>query len=151
MKDSEAGNTDGTRVFQAVWKTYRTLLARSDSSKKRLELCDSDFRVMDVLLHEGSQAVNVIGQLVNLTTGSITTAIDRLEQKSLVERKNHDTDRRIRIVELTPKGRKLIEKAYAHYRSDMEAAVKILSRQERTILLDLLNRLEGQKDRAHTA
>jgi MarR family 2-MHQ and catechol resistance regulon transcriptional repressor len=151
MKDSEAAIPDGTRVFQAIWKTYRSLLARSESGKKRLDLCDSDFRVLEVLLHEGPQPVNVIGQLVDLTTGSITTAIDRLEKKSLVARKNHPADRRIRIVELTSKGRKPIEKAYAQHRSDMEAAVKVLSRQERTILLDLLNRLEGQKGREHTA
>lgn len=151
MKESEAANTDGTRVFQAVWKTYRALLARSESSKKRTELCDSDFRVLDILLHQGPQPVNVIGELVDLTTGSITTAVDRLEQKSFVSRKNHPADRRIRIVELTPKGRKLIEKAYAQHRNDMEAAVKVLSRQERTVLLDLLNRLQDRNVREQTA
>lgn len=147
MKDSAPG-ADGTQVFQALWKSYRALLARSVDSKKRLDLCDSDFRVLEVLLHEGSLPVNVIGGIVDLTTGSITTAVDRLEQKALVLRKNHAEDRRVRVVELTAKGRRLIEKGYAQHRIDMDAAVKGLSRQERFMLLDLLSRLDSRSDRS---
>ena len=39
----------------------------------------SDFAVLEALLHKGAQPVNVIGKRVFLTSGSITTAIDRLE------------------------------------------------------------------------
>lgn len=61
--------------------------------------------------------------MVDLTTGSITTAIDRLESKWCVIRKHHPSDRRIRMVELTTKGRQLIEKAFVQHRIDMEKAV----------------------------
>jgi len=89
--------------------------------------------------------VNVIGQMVDLTTGSITSAIDRLESKWLVIRKHHPTDRRIRIVELTTKGRQLIQKAFAQHKVDMEKAVSNLSRAERGIVVDLLKRLNDRK------
>jgi len=134
-------NTDGTHVFLIVWKTYRALLARAEASIKRIDLCDSDFRVLEALLHKGPLPVNVIGQKVDLTTGSITSAIDRLEEKLLVVRRNHPEDRRIRIVELTTRGRRLIEKAYAQHRLDMEDAVQGLSREERLIVITLLKRL----------
>jgi len=132
---------DGTHVFLIVWKTYRALLARAQASIKRVSLCDSDFRVLEALLHKGSLPVNVIGNKVDLTTGSITSAIDRLEEKSLVVRKNHPDDRRIRVVELTTKGRRLIEKAFAQHELDMEKAVQGLSREERAFLVNLLRRL----------
>ena len=54
------------------------MLVKYDESKKNLGLCDSDFRVLEVLLHKGPLPVNVIGEKVELTTGSITTAVDRL-------------------------------------------------------------------------
>jgi MarR family 2-MHQ and catechol resistance regulon transcriptional repressor len=133
--------SDGAHVFLVLWKTYRALLARADASKRRINLCDSDFRVLEALLHKGPLPVNVIGNKVDLTTGSITTAIDRLESKWLVVRKNHPQDRRVRIVELTTKGRRLIEKGYAQHRIDMEKAVRGLSREERSDLVDLLRRL----------
>lgn len=79
----QSAKADGTHVFLVVWRTFRALLAASDASKKRLGLGDSDFRVLEVLLHKGPLAVNIIGGKVDLTTGSITTAIDRLEKKAL--------------------------------------------------------------------
>ena len=116
-------------------------MAKADESKKKVGLGDSDFRVLEALLHKGTLPVNVIGQKVDLTTGSITTAIDRLEAKYLVVRKYHSEDRRVRLVELTSKGRRLIEKAYAQHCLDMEAAVSALSKPERSTLIDLLRRL----------
>jgi MarR family transcriptional regulator, 2-MHQ and catechol-resistance regulon repressor len=42
---------------------------------------------------------------------------------------------------LTPKGRRLIERAYAQHEIDMERAMKHFSREDRTVLIDLLKRL----------
>jgi MarR family transcriptional regulator, 2-MHQ and catechol-resistance regulon repressor len=136
--------TEATHVFLVLWKTYRAMLAKADESKKHVGLGDSDFRVLEVLLHKGPLPVNVIGEKVELTTGSITTAVDRMEAKWLVVRKNHPQDRRVRIVELTAKGRRLIEKAYAQHEIDMEKAMTALSREERAVLVALLKRLGKQ-------
>jgi MarR family transcriptional regulator, 2-MHQ and catechol-resistance regulon repressor len=133
--------TDATHVFLVLWKAYRAMLAKADESKKNVGLGDSDFRVLEALLHKGPLPVNVIGEKVELTTGSITTAIDRMEAKWLVLRKNHPEDRRVRLVELTAKGRRLIEKAYAQHSLDMEKAMGGLSHTERGELVDLLKRL----------
>jgi MarR family 2-MHQ and catechol resistance regulon transcriptional repressor len=124
------------------------MLAKADESKKNVGLGDSDFRVLEVLLHKGPLPVNVIGDKVELTTGSITTAIDRMEAKWLVVRRNHPEDRRVRLVELTAKGRRLIEKAYAQHEIDMEEAMRVLSREERGLLVDLLKRLGKQEAEA---
>jgi MarR family 2-MHQ and catechol resistance regulon transcriptional repressor len=85
--------------------------------------------------------VNTIGELIDLTTGSITTAVDRMEAKWLVVRKNHPNDRRIRLVELTSKGRRLIEKASAQFAMDMDAAFSCLTQEERLTLAELLTKL----------
>jgi MarR family transcriptional regulator, 2-MHQ and catechol-resistance regulon repressor len=147
-ENAEKDITEGTHVFLIIWKAYRALLARADASKKRVNLCDSDFRVLEALLHKGPLPVNVIGHKVDLTTGSITSAIDRLEEKWLVARKNHPDDRRIRVVELTAKGRRLIEKAYAQHKVDMEEACRGLSREERGVLVNLLKRLGKASEEA---
>jgi MarR family transcriptional regulator, 2-MHQ and catechol-resistance regulon repressor len=145
VETKNKSKSDGTHVFLVVWKTYRALLAEAQASIKRINLCDSDFRVLEALLHKGPLPVNFIGQMVDLTTGSITSAIDRLESKWLVVRKHHPTDRRIRVVELTTKGRQLIKKAFAQHKVDMETAASNLSRAERVMLVDLLKRL-GDRD-----
>jgi MarR family 2-MHQ and catechol resistance regulon transcriptional repressor len=70
--------------------------------------------VLEVLLHKGPLPVNTIGPKVWLTPGSISVAVDRLEKKALVKRKNTD-DRRVRLVELTAK------RTRAHHQDFSEA------------------------------
>jgi MarR family transcriptional regulator, 2-MHQ and catechol-resistance regulon repressor len=144
-RTSASQKTAATHVFLVLWKAYRAMLAKVDESKKHVGLGDSDFRVLEVLLHKGPLPVNVIGEKVELTTGSITTAVDRMEAKWLVVRKSHPADRRVRIVELTAKGRRLIEKAYAQHEIDMEKAMTALSHEERAVLVELLKRLGKQR------
>jgi MarR family 2-MHQ and catechol resistance regulon transcriptional repressor len=129
-------------------KAFHSLAAQAEESLNlsRAGLGDSDFRVLEVLLHKGSLPVNTIGPKVWLTPGSISVAVDRLETKALVKRKNTD-DRRVRLVELTAKGRALITKTFREHAAAMEEAAGGLSKQERLTLLRLLKKLgKGGKD-----
>lgn len=75
-------------------------------------LGDSDFRVLEVLLHKGPLPVNTIGPKVNLTPGSISVAVERLCARGLVSRVESRDDRRVRVVALTAPGRALIVPAF---------------------------------------
>jgi hypothetical protein len=72
--------------------------------------------------------------------GSISVAVDRLEKKALVKRKNID-DRRVRLVWLTEKGRALITQTFREHASAMEETVGGLLKEERLILLRLLKKV----------
>jgi MarR family transcriptional regulator, 2-MHQ and catechol-resistance regulon repressor len=144
----EMQDTSGIHIWLVLMKTFHALAAHAQESLNlsRTGLGDSDFRVLEVLLHKGPLPVNTIGPKVWLTPGSISVAIDRLEQKALVKRKNTD-DRRVRLVELTAKGRTLIAKTFREHATAMEEAVGVLSKEERLILLRLLKKLgKGEKD-----
>ena len=67
-------------------------------------LGESDFRVLEVLLHKGPMAVNAIGPKVALNPGSVSVAVDRLYKKGLVSRLESARDRRVRMVSLTERG-----------------------------------------------
>jgi MarR family 2-MHQ and catechol resistance regulon transcriptional repressor len=140
-------DTSGVHVWLVLAKAFRALMAHSMESLNlsRAGLGDSDFRVLEVLLHKGPLPVNTIGPKVWLTPGSISVAVDRLEKKALVKRKNTD-DRRVRLVELTPKGRALITRIFRKHVTAMEEAAFVLSKDERLILLRLLKKLgKGRK------
>jgi len=141
-------DTSGVHVWLVLAKAFRALRAHSVESLdlSRVGLGDSDFRVLEVLLHKGPLPVNTIGPKVWLTPGSISVAVDRLEKEALVKRKNTD-DRRVRLVELTPKGRALITKIFRKHVIAMEEAAGVLSKAERLILLRLLKKLgKSRKD-----
>src|SRR4030088_831305 len=83
----------GVHVWLVFMKAFQALIPHAAGSIKRTELGDSDFRVLEVLLHKGPLPVNTIGPKVWLTPGSISVAVDRLENKAPVKRKKNK-DRR---------------------------------------------------------
>src|ERR1019366_9069334 len=97
--------TTGIHLWLVLWKAYQALLCHAERHIHSLGLGFSDFAVLEVLLHKGPAPVNMIGELVHLTSGSITAAIDRLERKSLVARGADPSDRRARGGPLTGGGR----------------------------------------------
>lgn len=140
----------GVHVWLVLWKASRAVEAYAGRSINELEICGSDFAVLEALLHKGALPVNEIGRKVLLTSGSITSAVDRLETKGLVERRSADADRRSRIVHLTREGKKLITRAYAEHAEDLERlAAATLTKDERATLIRLLKKI-GYKAAALT-
>ena len=131
----------GVHLWLVLWKTARAMEAHATRSIAGLGMCGSDFGVLEALLHKGPLPVSVLGRKVLLTSGSITTAVDRLEQRGLVERREAREDRRARVVHLTAEGRKLIRKAFAGHAADLERAAATLAPRERAVLLNLLRKL----------
>jgi MarR family 2-MHQ and catechol resistance regulon transcriptional repressor len=135
----------GVHVFLVLWKAARAVESYAEKSITDLEMCGSDFAVLEALLHKGPLPVNEIGKKILLTSGSITVAVDRLETKGLVERHAHGTDRRARIVHLTKEGRKLITRAYAQHAADLEQLMSAsLTTRERAALISLLKKIGYQ-------
>ena len=140
-RPGKAQDSTGIHVWLVLMKAFQALLPHAAGSIKGSQLGDSDFRVLEVLLHKGPLPVNTIGPKVWLTPGSISVAVDRLVKKGLVTRKDHPDDRRVRRVELTPKGRALITRVFGDHAAAMEDVARALSKSERLTLLRLLKKL----------
>ena len=149
MRERRA-DTSGVHVWLVLMKAHRSLVRHAERSIVSLDMCISDFGVLEVLLHKGSQSVSEIGRRIELTSGSITTAIDRLEQRGLVSRAAHASDRRARVVDLTPNGRVLITQVFATHKQAMDRAAQGLSKAERATLIALLRKLGTTADRQLT-
>jgi len=128
-------------IWLVLMKAFQALMPHAAESIERTELGDSDFRVLEALLHKGPLPVNTVGPKVWLTPGSISVAVDRLVKKGLVSRKDHPRDRRVRQVELTAKGRALIMRGFREHAAAMEKVISVLSKNERLTLLRLLKKL----------
>jgi MarR family 2-MHQ and catechol resistance regulon transcriptional repressor len=110
--------------------------------------------VLEALLHKGALTISQIQAKVLLASGSMTAAVDRVELMGLVVRKTTARDRRARLLELTPKGRRLIERAFAEHAQHLENAMSVLDDGEKRRLYAGLKKL-GQfvaatLDRSHS-
>jgi DNA-binding MarR family transcriptional regulator len=78
---------------------------------------------------------------VMLSSGAMTNRLDRLESAGLIRRAPDPADRRAILVQLTPKGRKLIESAIGVHAKNGARLVAGISARERRMLAGLLREL----------
>jgi MarR family 2-MHQ and catechol resistance regulon transcriptional repressor len=109
-KDSDA--THAWLVMLKAWQSIARYLRPTMSAEG---LGESDFRVLEVLLHKGSMPVNTIGPKVDLNPGSVSVAVDRLYKKGLVSREECSSDRRVRTVSLTEEGRQVFHPVFLRH------------------------------------
>jgi MarR family transcriptional regulator, 2-MHQ and catechol-resistance regulon repressor len=129
---------DGVHVCLVFVKSLQAISKLLQADLQGTGLGESDFRVLEILLHKGAQPVNVIGPKVNLTPGSISVAVDRLHSRGLVSRVEDPGDRRVRIVDLTPAGRELIVPVFRRRAAVLEEVFAVLRPGERVQLERLL-------------
>src|ERR1700724_2428003 len=103
------------KAFQAASKHFYAGLEETG-------IDDTDFRILEALLNKGPLPVNTIGPKVYLTPGSISVAVDRLVERGLVRRVESQEDRRVRVVSLTPKGKRLIAPIFRKHTTEIRNA-----------------------------
>src|SRR5579864_6102558 len=123
-------NQEPEHVWLVMMKAMRALTRYAAAGIEETGLGLSDFGVLEVLLHKGPLPVNTIGPIVDLTPGSISTAVDRLVAKGLVSRVESTQDRRVRIVALSAGGKDLIDSAFRKHSGQMKRVFSELSPEE---------------------
>ncbi len=101
----------------------------------------TDFAALEALLHKGPLSITEIQSKVPLALGSMTAAVDRLEEKGLVLRTPSPNDRRAKVLTLSPKGRATVEAAFTRHAADLEMVMAVLDRHEKRQLHDLLKKI----------
>jgi MarR family 2-MHQ and catechol resistance regulon transcriptional repressor len=122
------------KAFHAASKYLYAGLAESG-------IDDTDFRILEALLNKGPLPVNTIGPKVFLTPGSISTAVDRLVERGLVSRVESPEDRRVRVVSLTPKGKRLIAPVFRKHAAEIKRVFAGASPKELRALETALKKL----------
>lgn len=138
---ANARTIPGVHLWLLLMKAFHSVEAYSAATMPGGVRGESDFRILEVLLHKGPLPVNTIGPKVFLTPGSISTAVERLYRRALVTRLESKTDRRVRVVDLTAKGRRLIESQFASHAAALERLAEVLSPAERLQLSEALKKL----------
>ena len=103
-----------------------------------------EFHVLGVLRRSGDPyrlSPTELARTLLLTSGSVTNRVSQLERAGLVARTADPADRRGILVELTPKGREIIDRAVDAHVAAEARALGALSAGEREDLARLLRKL----------
>ena len=105
------------------------------------DLTNNDMHVIEAIgLGEGKNMSSIARQL-NITVGSLTTAMNSLVNKKYVERHRSEEDRRVVFVKLTSKGIKAYHHHEDYHRQMTQAILDKLDEKELPVLMKTLDAL----------
>jgi MarR family 2-MHQ and catechol resistance regulon transcriptional repressor len=134
--DARKKPPEALHAWLIMLKAWQSMSRYASPALLEKGLGESDFRVLEVLLHKGPMPVNAIGPKVDLNPGSVSVAVDRLHKKGFVSRVESSSDRRVRTVSLTEKGRQMFVPLFRRHAALIRRAFQNVSPVE-------LQQLEG--------
>lgn len=105
------------------------------------DLTNNDMHVIEAVGTGDGKNMSTIARKLNITVGSLTTAMNSLVNKKYVERHRSEEDRRVVFVKLTPKGIRAFRHHEDYHRQMTQAVVDKLDETEMPVLLKTLDAL----------
>ncbi len=137
----------GMAATTSIMRAQQILLARVDAQLRPLHLTFARYELLMLLTfsRDGVLPMRVIGERLQVHPTSVTSAVDRLEKDDLVARRQHPTDRRAILVEISDAGRKLAKRATKLVNETVfvDLGLSTAAVDELTELLNELRRSEG--------
>lgn len=102
------------------------------------DISNKDLHIIDAIGIKKPKNMSTIAGDLNITVGTLTTAINKLLKKGYVNRKRGEKDRRVVYISLSEKGRK----AYSHHREFhkrmIQGLLDTLNEQEQDLLVKVM-------------
>jgi len=128
-------------LFIVLSRAYNWVNAHAVRDIRCHGLNPTEFGILEALYHKGPLPLQQIGEKVLISSGNITYAVDKLEQKQLLVRKPSAHDRRVIFAELTPQGQELLATLFPQHAEVIRAAESSLSPEEQILAIQLLKKL----------
>lgn len=137
------GNLYGM-LNELLVKLFNDILQIEEQSLKQDEFHDlsiTEMHIMEAIGVDQKRNMSAVARDLDVTIGTLTTAINNLLRKGYVNRSRSDEDRRIVLISLTSKG----ENAHSHhlrFHDEMiEATISKLSEEEMRVLIEALGNI----------
>jgi DNA-binding MarR family transcriptional regulator len=113
----------------------------ADLAAQGADLKFTQFHVLKRLAYAGPMTATELARAVDLDGGAMTRQLDQLEAKGYLRRQPHEQDRRALRIELTEAGLALWRHLHESNVATLERAQKDLAANERSQLIDYLQRV----------
>ena len=131
----------GGQIWIVLARCHKAVSALVERSIAASGVGLSDFMILEALLHKGPLTIGQIQGKVLLASGSMTAAVDRLENKGLIMRRTTKEDRRVRRLELTSTGKRMVCTSFAEHIGDLNELMSVLSDLEKRQIYGPLKKL----------
>lgn len=128
-------------LFTVLSRAHNWVHTHATRDMRCYGLNPTEFGILELLYHKGPRPLQQIGEKILISSGNITYAIDKLEQKQLLARRHAPHDRRVIFAELTDKGRTLLAEIFPQHVQALHKAMSGLTTDEQKQAIVLLKKL----------
>lgn len=122
------------------------------TAAQRLEIGRSDLRILDALSrHDGALSAGPLASQVGLSRPALSAALTRLEQRGLIQRRMHPSDRRSVIVVISPDAQLRLSGLFTDVRARVRTVLADLSPAELRLMTTVSARLASSIQSVATA
>lgn len=136
----------------SVWLTGALLKKAFRRVFRGVMKSEAQFHILRILKYAKEPVVqNDLSRMLLVDKSNITGLIDALEKSNLIERRMVHDDKRQRRIELTDKGRRLIDKVDEVYVAKVKELLSHLTCEEHQAIIESLKKLRGALDKVAQA
>ena len=130
-------------AFRMACVIFRMDQVLRDSVLRKLDLTYAHFRVLQVLFDNDGQQIGDIARSIVMRQPALSRVVDQMEARKLVQRRQDKDDSRYMRVYLTKTGKRHYEQAWPSAHEIMTYALEVATEEERTLLCDVLTRMDN--------
>jgi len=131
------------KVIAALLRASETIKKDLDVTYKNYGLTFSQYNVLRILNNSknGQNKVSITSKIMLVSSSNITGVTQRLEKSGLILRKQDPSDERITVLEITPKGSRILKNIRDAHISKISSYLKDFSSDKKTNLLEDLKQV----------
>jgi len=111
-------------------KASRSISRELDKALKGKPIKGTQFSLLNTIDYFGGTSMSKLSEVIGLERTTLTRNLSVLEREGLVKTQTDENDSRIRLVEITPKGKDLIENSFEQWLSFQKKYVGELGKDE---------------------
>ncbi|MCA0988846.1 MarR family winged helix-turn-helix transcriptional regulator [Guptibacillus algicola] len=129
------------KLFIVMARATRSVTDQVKIDIQNHGLNPTEFAVLELLYHKGSQPLQQIGEKILLASGSITYVVDKLETKGYLKRNPCPNDRRITHAVVTDEGKELMDRIFPEHEMKLQKIFAGLDEAEKETAISLMKKL----------
>ena len=130
-------NNTLNEILVRLFRDINAIEERAIRTEEYKDVTTNDMHVMEAIGIQEAKNMTSVAKSLEVTTGTLTIAVNSLVKKGYVERVRSEEDRRVVLVSLSEKGKK----AYLHHQQLIASILETLDGQEQQVLEKALQKL----------
>lgn len=137
------------QVLTSLRRVIRAIDLHSKQLVKTASVTGPQLRLLQLIRSQGDATASELSDAMSLSQATVTSILDRLEDRGLIERIRSQTDKRKVHPCLTESGNALLDKAPTALQDDFVRKFDQLQSWEQHMIIASLQRLAGMMDAEH--